>query len=99
MFPPTLIPSAYHVSFVHLYFVVDQLKVSLQGGQTHSMSCPLCQNGTISFSIGGFEFRKDYSFGAASKSGMKNGYAPLLDGDGEPRVSTDERASGAESMV
>lgn len=73
----------------------NQLLEALHGGQTYPTSCPQCQTGSISFSIGGFHFGKNFQFG----SGAKNGYAPLLDGDGEPRTSTDERANGEESMV
>ena len=86
-------------SLVHLYFVLCQLKEALEGGQSYPISCPQCQSGTISFSVGGFQFGRSYQFGSASKGGMKNGYAPLLDGEGEPRVSTDGRADGSESMV
>lgn len=86
-------------SLVHLYFVLCQLKEALEGGQSYPTSCPQCQSGSISFSVGGFQFGRSYQFGSASKGGMKNGYAPLLDGDGEPRVSTDERTSGGESIV
>ena len=67
----------------------------MQGGQTYPMSCPQCQSGSISFSFGGFQFGKSYNFG----TGIKNGYAPLLDEGGEPRVSTDDRPSAGENMV
>lgn len=86
-------------SLVHLYFVLCHLKGALEGGQTYPMSCPHCRSGTISFSIGGFQFGKEYSFGGGSSGRSKNGYAPLLDGDGEPRVSADERPNGTENMV
>jgi hypothetical protein len=67
----------------------------MHGGQTYPMSCPQCRSGSISFSIGSFQFGKSYSFGA----GTKNGYAPLLDEAGEPRASADDRPSAGESMV
>jgi len=86
-------------SLVHLYFVLDQLKEALERGQTYPTSCPQCRSGTISFSVGGFQFGKDYSFGGGAREGSKNGYAPLLDGDGEPRVSADGGPNAAESMV
>ncbi|KAF2624609.1 hypothetical protein BU25DRAFT_413507 [Macroventuria anomochaeta] len=84
---------------IHLYFVLGQLNQALQGVQSYPTSCPQCQSGSISFSMGGFQFGRDYQFGSGSKTGMKNGYAPLLDGEGEPRVSTGDRADGGESMV
>ncbi|KAJ4984321.1 hypothetical protein SVAN01_10162 [Stagonosporopsis vannaccii] len=84
---------------VHLYFVLGQLKEALEGGQTYPTSCPQCRSGTISFSVGSFQFGKDYSFGGKVREGMKNGYAPLLDTDGEPRVSADERSNAVENMV
>ncbi|KAJ4336328.1 hypothetical protein N0V87_005479 [Didymella glomerata] len=49
--------------------------------------------------IGGFEFGKSYSFGSGANRGSKNGYAPLLDGDGEPRVSAEEQANEGENMA
>lgn len=89
--------SANNASLIHLYFVLHQLKEALEGAQTFPTSCPQCRSGTISFSVGGFQFGKDYSFGGSS--GTRNGYAPLLDGNREPRVNTDEGANGGESMV
>lgn len=82
-------------SLVHLYFVLGYLREAVQGGQTYPMSCPQCQSGLISFSIGSFQFGKSYNFGA----GLKNGYAPLLDEAGEPRASTDDRPNAGEDMV
>lgn len=84
---------------MHLYFVLCQLKEALNGAQSFPSSCPQCRSGTLSFSIGGFEFGKSYTFGSGAKTGLNNGYAPLLDGDGEPRASADEQANGGESMV
>jgi hypothetical protein len=48
------------------------------------MSCPQCQNS--SFSVGNIKL-------ASVAVGLKDGYAPLLDGEGEPRRSAEE--SGA----
>ena len=82
-------------STIHLYFVLTYLAEAMHGGQTYPMSCPQCQGGSLSFSVGSFQFRKSYNFGA----GTKNGYAPLLDEGGEPRASTDDRPSAGEDMV
>ncbi|KAH6629148.1 hypothetical protein C7974DRAFT_182051 [Boeremia exigua] len=84
---------------IHGYFVWTFLRDAVQGGQTYPASCPQCQGGSFSFTVGGYRIGRDYSFGGGLNGGMKNGYAPLLDGDGEPRVSTDEGADGAASMV
>lgn len=91
--------AADEASLVHLYFVLGQLKEAYEGGQTYPTSCPQCRTGTISFSVGGFQFGKDYTLGGGARRGAKDGYAPLLDGEGEPRVSADERPNDAESMV
>jgi hypothetical protein len=45
------------------------------------MSCPQCQG--MSFKVGNFKL-------AHVAAGLKDGYAPLLDRDGEPRVSVEE---------
>lgn len=86
---------------MHLYFVLCQLKDALDGAQSFPSRCPQCRShsGTLAFKIGGFEFGKSYSFSSGAIKGLKNGYAPLLDGDGEPRVSTEEQANGGENMV
>ena len=86
---------------MHLYFVLCQLKEAIDGAQSFPSSCPQCRGhrGTLAFKIGGFEFGKSYSFGLGANRGSKNGYAPLLDGDGEPRVSAEEQANGEEDMV
>jgi hypothetical protein len=86
---------------VHLYFVLIQLKEALDGAQSFPSSCPQCpsRSGTLAFKIGGFEFGKSYSFGSGANRGSKNGYAPLLDGDGEPRVSAEEQANEGENMA
>ncbi|KAF3031565.1 hypothetical protein E8E12_002081 [Didymella heteroderae] len=86
---------------MHAYFVLCQLKEALDGAQSFPSSCPQCRshNGALAFKIGGFEFGKSYSFGSEATGGLKNGYAPLLDGDGEPRVSADERTNGGDSMA
>jgi hypothetical protein len=47
------------------------------------MSCPQCQNS--SFSVGNIKF-------ADVAAGLKDGYAPLLDREGEPRASGEESA-------
>lgn len=88
-------------SSVHLYCVLCQLREALDGAQNFPSSCPQCRghSGTLAFKIGGFEFGKSYGFGAGAKSGLRNGYAPLLDGDGEPRASTEAQADRGESMV
>ncbi|XPS73235.1 hypothetical protein M3J09_005385 [Ascochyta lentis] len=84
---------------IHLYFVYNQLIEALRGGQTYPANCPQCQSGSISFSIGGFQFGRNYQFGSGTRNGANNGYAPLLDGEGEPSASAEERANGGESMV
>ena len=88
-------------SGVHLYFVLCQLREALDGAQTFPSSCPQCRSrsGTLAFKIGGFEFGKSYSFGSGANRGSKNGYAPLLDGEGEPSASTEEQTNGGESTV
>ncbi|KAF1923024.1 uncharacterized protein M421DRAFT_76492 [Didymella exigua CBS 183.55] len=86
-------------TLVHLYFVLCQLKEALDGAPVFPSSCPQCRSGTLSFSIGGFEFGKSCSFGTGAITGFKNGYTPLLNGDGEPRVYSDEHTNEGESMV
>lgn len=85
----------------HAYFVLCQLKEALDGAQSFPNGCPQCRgrSGTLAFRIGGFEFGKSFSFGESADRGSKNGYAPLLDGEGEPRASTEEQTNGSESMV
>ncbi|UPX20350.1 uncharacterized protein EKO05_0010584 [Ascochyta rabiei] len=84
---------------IHLYFVYSQLREAIQGGQAFPTSCPQCQSGSISFSIGGFQFGRNYQFGSGSKTGKSSGYAPLLDGEGAPNNSAGETATSGESMV
>jgi hypothetical protein len=75
-------------SLIHLYFVARQLSDALTAGPSYPVSCPQCQHG--SFSVGSLRFGPN----------LKQGYAPLLDGDGEPRTSNEERrASDGEAMV
>lgn len=58
-------------SLVHLSFVVGQLKEALQDGQTYPTSCPQCKSGSISFSVGGFQFGRNYNLDAGVEGGMK----------------------------
>jgi hypothetical protein len=50
-------------------------------GPSYPMSCPQCQN--VSFAVGNLKL-------ANVGSRLKDGYAPLLDREGEPRVSVEE---------
>jgi hypothetical protein len=50
-------------------------------GPSYPMSCPQCQG--MSFKVGNFKL-------AHVAAGLKDGYAPLLDRDGEPRGSVEE---------
>ncbi|KAH3913835.1 hypothetical protein HBI56_057230 [Parastagonospora nodorum] len=68
---------------VHFYFVGLQVQESLNPGQSYPMSCPQCQNS--SFSVGNIKL-------ANVTAGLKDGYAPLLDREGEPRTSVEDRA-------
>jgi hypothetical protein len=75
-------------SLIHTYFVVKQLLDALQPGSSYPMSCPQCQN--VSFSVGSLKL--SYK--------LRQGYAPLLDREGEPMVSVeDARTSEGEAMV
>ncbi|KAH7119604.1 hypothetical protein B0J11DRAFT_64427 [Dendryphion nanum] len=67
----------------HLYFVLSQIWDALQPGASYPASCPQCQFGPFTI----------------SKGGMRNGYAPLLDGDGEPTGSAEDARNAAESAV
>ncbi|KAF2870274.1 hypothetical protein BDV95DRAFT_496620 [Massariosphaeria phaeospora] len=60
---------------IHSYFVAEQLHAMLQPNAMYPMSCPHCQYGPLSATV---------------RSGLKNGYAPLLDVEGEPGTSTEE---------
>ncbi|KAH7381190.1 hypothetical protein DE146DRAFT_728829 [Phaeosphaeria sp. MPI-PUGE-AT-0046c] len=68
----------------HLYFVGKQLQESLSPGSSYPMSCPQCQD--KSFSVGKIRL------GGATQ-GIRDGYAPLLDGEGEPRASAEGGAA------
>jgi hypothetical protein len=67
-------------SAIHLYFVGKQLQEALVG-PSYPMSCPQCPN--TSFAVGNFKL-------AHITAGLKDGYAPLLDQNGEPRGSVEE---------
>lgn len=69
-------------SLAHLYFVANQLQGILTQGQSYPTSCPQCQNS--SFFVGSIKLRD-------VATGLKDGYAPLLDREGEPRGSVEER--------
>ncbi|KAF2026569.1 hypothetical protein EK21DRAFT_73907 [Setomelanomma holmii] len=69
---------------IHLYFVGVQLQDSLTPGQRYPMSCPQCQN--TAFTVGNIKL-------ANVSTGLRDGYAPLLDNEGRPRVSVDEPQS------
>lgn len=84
-------------SLIHIYFVANQISEALAAGQSYPTSCPQCQHSSFSVTVGNYQFGVGLKNGP--NDGTKNGYAPLLDGEGEPRVSTDERANGGESMV
>jgi hypothetical protein len=71
-------------SLAHFFFVGKQLQDSLMPGQSYPMSCPQCQNS--SFSVGNIKL-------ANVTAGLKDGYAPLLDREGEPRDSVEETAT------
>jgi hypothetical protein len=68
-------------SLIHLYFVGTQLRESLSPGSSYPLSCPQCHNS--SFSVGSIRL-------AGVAAGLKDGYAPLLDGEGEPRRNMEE---------
>ncbi|KNG50778.1 sugar transporter-like protein [Stemphylium lycopersici] len=70
------------VLLIHAYFAFSQLIEALQPGSFYPASCPQCQNG--SFSVGKIRLG----------AGLADGYAPLLDGENEPRGSTDRPAGG-----
>jgi hypothetical protein len=53
----------------------------LTPGLRYPMSCPQCQDS--SFSVGNIKL-------ASVAAGLKDGYAPLLDREGEPRGSVEE---------
>lgn len=75
-------------SLIHAYFAFSQLIEALQPGSFYPASCPQCQNG--SFSVGKIRLG----------AGLADGYAPLLDGENEPRGSTNRPAGGeGDSMV
>jgi hypothetical protein len=73
-------------SLIHLYFVGVQLQDSLTPGMRYPMSCPQCQNS--SFTVGNIKL-------ADVATGLRDGYAPLLDGEGRPRGGVEE-AQGTE---
>jgi hypothetical protein len=58
-----------------------QLQDALSPGSSYPSSCPQCQNS--SFSVGSIKLSK-------VTGGLKDGYAPLLDREGEPRTSVEE---------
>jgi hypothetical protein len=68
-------------SAIHLYFVGKQLQDALMAGPSYPMSCPQCQNS--SFAVGNFKLKN-------VAAGLKDGYAPLLDHEGEPRGRVEE---------
>ena len=77
-------------SLNHAYFAFKQLVEALQPGSLYLALCPQCQNG--SFSVGKIRLG----------AGLADGYAPLLDGENEPRGSTERPVGGegeGESMV
>jgi hypothetical protein len=66
-------------SVIHVYFVGKQLQDALTG-PSYPMSCPQCQH--TSFAVGNFKLKN-------VAAGLKDGYAPLLDREGEPRGSVE----------
>jgi hypothetical protein len=75
-------------SLIHTYFVLNRLLDALQPGSSYPMSCPQCQN--ASFSVGSLTL--GYK--------LRQGYAPLLDREGEPGVSAENvRETDGEDMV
>lgn len=77
-------------SLIHVYFVARQLEEALRPGMSGPMSCPQCQNS--SFSVGNIKL-------ASVRTGLKDGYAPLLDRDGEPRGSVEESNSNEDGEM
>jgi hypothetical protein len=71
-------------SLAHFFFVAKQVQDFLMPGQSYPMSCPQCQNS--SFSVGNIKL-------ADVAAGLKDGYAPLLDREGEPRGSAEGLAA------
>lgn len=75
---------------IHLYFVARQLRDSFSPGMRYPMSCPQCQSS--SFSVGNIKL-------ASVATGLKDGYAPLLDREGEPRGSVEEGRSNEDGEL
>lgn len=76
------------LSLIHSYFVAQQLLDAFSPGSSYPSTCPQCQN--RSFSMGTIKL----------VSGLREGYAPLLDQEGEPRTSVKgPREGGSESMA
>jgi hypothetical protein len=71
-------------SVIHAYFVGRQLEETLTPGMSQPLSCPQCKNS--SFPVGNIKL-------ASGATGLKDGYAPLLDREGEPRESVEESRS------
>jgi hypothetical protein len=57
---------------------------------SYPMSCPQCQNS--SFSVGNIKL-------SDVASGLKDGYAPLLDSQGEPRGSIEESGTNEDGEM
>lgn len=66
-----------HHSAVHLYFVIKEILDAFKPGGRYPSACPQCQH--IPFPQISVKFRGDGS--------GKDGYKPLLDGEGRPAAA------------
>ncbi|KAH8707544.1 hypothetical protein GQ44DRAFT_691349 [Phaeosphaeriaceae sp. PMI808] len=78
------------IDLVHTYFIVMQLRDALSPGVSYPLSCPQCQNTT--FSVGNIKL-------VSVTTGLREGYMPLLDRQGEPRVSSEEVSAPQEGEM
>ncbi|KAF2193929.1 hypothetical protein K469DRAFT_617671 [Zopfia rhizophila CBS 207.26] len=70
---------------IHLYFTIHQLYDSIMPGANYPTACPQCQYGPFTMS---------------SERGVRKGYAPLLDRQGQPsNQNEEEMVNGEEAHI